>query len=71
MKNVFIKIYQNLENFRSDSKHSTWIYQIVPNTYQDYFRTVAHKNEIKTGQLTDYEDKETKFIDLGKIISIG
>ena len=28
-QNVFIKIWQNLANFRGDAKLSTWIYRII------------------------------------------
>jgi len=70
VQDAFVKIYQNLENFRGDSKLSTWIYKIATNTYPDYFRTAAFKKETKTDQLTDHENKDTKFIDIEKILSI-
>ncbi|MEE9168258.1 MAG: sigma-70 family RNA polymerase sigma factor [bacterium] len=52
-QDVFVKVYQNLANFRGDAKLSTWIYQIATNTYLDYFRSAAHKKESMTDHLDD------------------
>jgi len=37
-QNVFIKIWQNLANFRGDSKLSTWIYRIASNETITFIR---------------------------------
>ncbi len=39
---TFIKVYLNLNRFRTTSKFSTWLYRIAYNTYVDYKR----KNKI-------------------------
>lgn len=39
LQNVFIKIYQNLNNFDQDLKFSTWAYQITRNTTIDNIRS--------------------------------
>lgn len=39
-QNVFIKVYQNLESFKNDSKLSTWIFRI---TYNETINFI-HKN---------------------------
>lgn len=38
LQNVFIKIYQNLNNFDADLKFSTWAYQITRNATIDSIR---------------------------------
>jgi RNA polymerase sigma factor (sigma-70 family) len=37
-QNVFIKVWQNLANFRGDSKLSTWIYRIASNETITFIR---------------------------------
>lgn len=38
LQNTFIKIWNNLEDFRNDSKLSTWLYRIAINESLDFIR---------------------------------
>src|SRR5690606_18783241 len=39
MQETFIKVWQNLDQFRNQSQFSTWIYRIAINTCLSYLRT--------------------------------
>jgi RNA polymerase sigma factor (sigma-70 family) len=46
MQNVFIKIWQNLNKFREDSKLYTWIYRIATNEAISYLKSSKAKYNI-------------------------
>lgn len=39
LQNVFIKIYKNLDELKSETKLESWIFQITRNEIIDYYRT--------------------------------
>lgn len=39
LQNVFIKIYKNIDNLKSETKLESWIFQITRNAIIDYYRT--------------------------------
>ena len=44
-QDVFLKVYESVENFRGDAKLSSWIYRIAVNKSLDFLRKrKAHKN---------------------------
>lgn len=45
LQNTFIKVWNNIESFRSDSKLSTWLHRIAVNESLDFMR---HKGIMKT-----------------------
>jgi RNA polymerase sigma factor (sigma-70 family) len=47
-QDVFIKCYENLENFRKESSYQTWIYRITVNKCKDVLRSWTFKNVIPT-----------------------
>jgi RNA polymerase sigma factor (sigma-70 family) len=47
-QDVFIKCYENLESFRSESSYKTWIYRITVNKCKDVLRSWTFKNIIPT-----------------------
>lgn len=57
---VFIKVYESLDNFRAEAELSTWIYRIAVNKSLDFIR--KQKRKKRFGQLTSLfgfnEDKE-------------
>lgn len=63
---VFIKIWENLSNFRNESSISTWIYRIASNTCLMYLRKQSTKKEIQVNTFpdvileTDTNDAEEK-----------
>ncbi len=69
-QDIFIKVYQKLGGFRSDSSLKTWIYRIATNTYLDYFRTSGHKKDKITGYLMDTGDDKSSFLEAEKVLSI-
>ncbi len=63
---VFIKVWEKLEQFRNESSISTWIFRITVNTCLLYLRKEKTKKEVSTDsfpilQIDDYsEEKEVK-----------
>ncbi|MFB0945198.1 MAG: sigma-70 family RNA polymerase sigma factor, partial [Spirosomataceae bacterium] len=45
-QDVFIKIWQNLDKFRADSKLYTWIYRIAVNESLTFIQKKRKKNQI-------------------------
>ncbi|WP_395077705.1 RNA polymerase sigma factor [Flavobacterium sp.] len=50
---VFIKVWENLPKFRSESNVSTWIFRIASNTCLMYLRKQSSKKEVRTDQFSD------------------
>ena len=44
-QDVFMKAFRNLDNFRGDSKFTTWLYRIAVNTVREYERKSFSKKE--------------------------
>ncbi|WP_400075862.1 RNA polymerase sigma factor [Winogradskyella sp. R77965] len=75
-QDVFIKVLDNLKNFRKESSISTWIYRITVNTCLVHIRT--NKKWKTTNNLpsnlesqtdNDIENRETKFNQLYRCIN--
>jgi RNA polymerase sigma-70 factor (ECF subfamily) len=45
---VFLKAYQNLSTFKSDSKFYSWLYRIAVNTSLNYINSKEKRNEKET-----------------------
>ena len=45
---VFIKCYENLDNFRQESSHKTWLYRITVNLCKDKLKSWSFKNIVFT-----------------------
>ncbi len=58
---VFIEIYNKVDNFRADAKLSTWIYRIAVNKSLNYMRD--NKNQ-KSNLSLSYENNEGKNIEV-------
>lgn len=50
---VFVKIWQNLDNFREDSQISTWVYRITVNTCLMHLRKIKKMQEKYTADIPD------------------
>ena len=46
LQEVFVKVWQNLYNFRGDSQVSTWIYRIAVNTCLYQIRATKNKKSV-------------------------
>lgn len=70
---VFIKIWENLDSFRNDSKVSTWIYRITVNTCLLFLRK-KKSLPLKTEQIVEEEEdkqaKEVKFRKMYRCIDL-
>ena len=55
-QDVFIKVQKGLENFKGQSKLSTWIYKIATNTALDNLRSPSSKRIVRQKQI--FEDDE-------------
>lgn len=56
-QNVFIKVYQNLETFKNESKISTWIFRITYNETINYIKKNAKEKNVS---LEDYSSSLAK-----------
>lgn len=57
LQNTFIKIFQNLKNFKGDSKLYSWMYRIATNESLTFIKQKAKKNKVST------EEVNAKIID--------
>lgn len=46
LQNTFVKVYRNLEKFRSEAKLYTWLYRIATNEALNHFRKVERNKSI-------------------------
>ncbi len=75
-QDVFIKVWDNLKNFRKESSISTWIYRITVNTCLIYLRTNKKRKttnnlppDLKIHIDNDVENRESKFKQLYNCIN--
>lgn len=59
LQETFITVWKNLENFRSESKISTWIYRIAVNTCLLSLNKTKKENFVSTEKLSNIQDEET------------
>ncbi len=48
---LFVRVYQNLPDFRADARVSTWIYRLATNICLDHFRKKSYLQKKKTESL--------------------
>ncbi len=46
LQNTFVKVYRNLDKYRSDSKLYTWLYRIATNESLNHFRKIERNKSI-------------------------
>ena len=70
----FLKVLENINRFRSDSKFSTWLYKIVYNHSIGFAKKENRINSVDFSVLVDtlieHENQEDKIQDLYKAISL-
>lgn len=49
----FIKIYQNLSNFRGESSIKTWMIRITINVCKDYLKSAYSRHVVPTGEFAE------------------
>tara|TARA_B100000949_G_scaffold197805_1_gene184045 strand:- start:12974 stop:13552 length:579 start_codon:yes stop_codon:yes gene_type:complete len=63
-QDVFIKVFKSLQNFKGDSKLSTWVYRIAYNTCLDRIRKIKKKRihtDLEHIDQIAYADLDTAF----------
>ncbi len=55
VQEVFIKVWKNLSNFRSDSQLYTWLYRIATNESITFLNRKKQKNNISLDETAGYE----------------
>lgn len=63
---VFIRVYRFLPNFRWESQFKTWLYRLVRNVCNNYFRS----QKMYVNQFTSLEDDEQKNLDVPDSFSL-
>ena len=69
---VFIKVWQNLQNFRNNAKIGTWIYRITVNTCLQELRRKKVKQltlDIAAGETINPDEKENRFMEMYRCIN--
>lgn len=73
---VFVKVWQNMESFRNQSKVSTWVYRITVNTCLSQIRSVkkertvdAFPRDVSSPETVSSVDYETQLRDLYNCIN--
>jgi RNA polymerase sigma-70 factor (ECF subfamily) len=51
LQNTFIKVFQNLKNFKGDSKLFSWMYRVATNEALTFIKQKAQKNKVSTEEL--------------------
>lgn len=73
-QDCFLKILENINGFRSDSKFSTWLYRIVYNQSVGFVKRVNRTNAVDYSILVETpennENKEDKIQNLYKAINL-
>ncbi|MFD2587987.1 RNA polymerase sigma factor [Croceitalea marina] len=64
---VFIRVWDNLDDFRNDSKVSTWIYRITVNTCLSQLRIIKKKVKIYTADTIPETPEEVPTTDREKM----
>jgi len=59
-QDVFIEVYRSLENFRGQSKLSTWLYRIAVNKSLNHIRDNKKNNWLKSLDILFDDDSNTK-----------
>lgn len=59
VQEVFIKVWKNLSNFRSDSQLYTWLYRIATNESITFLNRKKQKNNISLDETAGYDLAET------------
>jgi RNA polymerase sigma-70 factor (ECF subfamily) len=55
---IFIKIWQNSDRFKGQSKVSTWIYRIAVNTCINVLRSAKYKRQLKELDINAQHEKQ-------------
>lgn len=58
IQNTFVKVWENLDRFRSDAKLYTWIYRIATNESLAFLNKQRHQDHISLDQLTQESEWE-------------
>ncbi|MBP9794077.1 MAG: sigma-70 family RNA polymerase sigma factor [Flavobacterium sp.] len=53
LQNTFVKVFQNLKNFKGESKLYSWVYRIATNEAITFINTRAKKSGITSEELKD------------------
>lgn len=48
LQNTFLKVWQNIHNFRGDAKLSTWLYKIAINESINFLKKERQRNNVST-----------------------
>ncbi len=51
LQNTFIKVFQNLKNFKGESKLFSWMYRIATNEALTFIKQKAQKNKVSSEEL--------------------
>ena len=67
-QDTFLKAYRSINNFRGDSKFSTWLYRITNNVCLDYLR--KHDRRALSLSVDDDGNGESRIVDIASEINV-
>lgn len=59
-QDVFIKLYNNIEQFRGESTLKTWLFRITSNHCKDYLKSWHYRKVILTNNMTEIFTQKNK-----------
>ena len=62
LQETFIKVWQNLEQYRGDAKISTWIYRIAVNTCLSHIRSAKNKIPVELNKNFESADDDSSVL---------
>lgn len=54
LQETFIKVYQNIDNFKGESQLFSWMYRIATNQALDFLKSQKNKQKLSDQQLNDH-----------------
>lgn len=56
---VFVTVFKSIEQFRGDSKLSTWLYRVAVNHCKNRIKYLVRRHDRQTGSLDDAAERES------------
>src|SRR5687767_1552584 len=58
VQEIFVTVFKSIDQFRGDSKLSTWLYRVAVNHCKNRIKYLARRHERDTGTLDDIAEQK-------------